>query len=339
MDFLPLMSLVLNDFVPKAIKSVKRSHYSSSDEYKLALKDNRDATRYFNMYSMLDDKLNSIEIMWTGKGLFLVSFVMPRQSQFLTKVLREKIINSIDYTDDDKVAVFLSKTRQTIDEMNITMKLVDMNLHSLLLFQDELATAIFSLSVLINFLLVIGLEKGYFSGHDHPQYAEESIRLAVTILVAVQCSLCLYRLFQTSLVQLPLAYEGDKLLSTSPFLFFPSHLLIASRVSSSKATLLHQRPQEVYDSKEMENILSRFFFLPLECPLWFPREWISLYEVLTSPTAFLTLMNCRYQQLIPEIVIFWCVLCAIFWLQSLYHFSQRPWMRKYKLLAWLLNFH
>jgi hypothetical protein len=203
------LSVVLNDFVPKTIRSVKRSHYSSTEEYKLALKDNRDATRYFNMYSMLDDKLNSIEIMWTGKGLFLVSFVMPRQSQFLTKVLRDKIINSIDYTDDDKVTVFLSKTRHTIAELNITMKLVDMHLHSLLLFQDELATAIFSLSVLINFLLVIGIEKGYFTGQDHPQYAEGRIRVAVTILVAIQCSLCLYRLFQTSLIRLPLAYEGD----------------------------------------------------------------------------------------------------------------------------------
>ena len=274
--------------------------------------------------------------MWTGKGLFLVSFVMPRQSQFLTKVLRDKIINSIDYTDDDKVTVFLSKTRQTIDEMNITMKLVDMNLHSLLLFQDELATAIFSLSVLINFLLVIGLEKGYFSGHNHPQYAEESIRLAVTILVAIQCSLCLYRLFQTSLVQLPLAYEGSHL-----FPLLSSHLLMVPRVPSSKATLLHQRPQEVYDSEEVENILWWFFFLSLECRLWFPREWISLYEVLTSPppSVFLILLSCRYHQLIPEIVIFCCVLCAIFWLQSLYHFSQRPWMRKYKLLAWFLNFN
>lgn len=201
-------SLVLDDFVPKAIKSVKRSHYSTSEEYKMALKDNRDATRYFNMYSMLDEKLNSIEIMWTGKGLFLVSFVKPRQSQFLTKVLRDKIINSIDYTDDDKVAFFLGKTRQTIAEMNITMKLVDMHLHSLLLFQDELATAIFSLSVLINFLIVIGLEKGYYTGQKHPQYAVEGIRVALTVLVCFQCALCLYRLFQTSLIRLPLAYEG-----------------------------------------------------------------------------------------------------------------------------------
>jgi hypothetical protein len=223
---------VLNEFVPKAIRSVKRSHYSSSEEYKLALKDNRDATRYFNMYSMLDDKLNSIEIMWTGKGLFAVSFVMPRQSQFLTKVLRDKIINSIDYTDDDKVTVFLSKTRQTIAEMNLTMKLVDMHLHSLLLFQDELATAIFSLSVLINFLLVIGIEKGYFTGQEHPQYAVGKIRVTVMILVYIQCALCLYRLFQTSLIRLPLAYEGLSL-SLSPSLSLSLCLSLSLSLSPS----------------------------------------------------------------------------------------------------------
>lgn len=198
----------MDDYVPKAVRSVKRSHYSTVEEYKQALKDNRDATRYYNMYSMLDDKLRSIEIMWTGKGLFLVNFVKPRQSQFLTKVLRDKIINSIDYTDDDKVAVFINKTRQTIAEMNVTMKLVDMHLHSLLLFQDELATTIFSLSILINFLLVIGLQKGYYTGHDEPQYAVQGLRITTTILVSIQSCVCIYRLFQTSLIRLPLAYEG-----------------------------------------------------------------------------------------------------------------------------------
>lgn len=204
-----IFDVVMDDYVPKAIRSVKRSHYSTVDEYKQALKDSRDATRYYNMYSMLDDKLRSIEIMWTGKGLFLVNFVKPRQSQFLTKVLRDKIINSIDYTDDDKVAFFINQTRQTIAEMNITMKLVDMHLHSLLFFQDELAATIFSLSVLINFLLVIGLEKGYFTGHSEPQYAVRGLRISTTILVCIQSVVCIYRLFQTSLIRLPLAYEGN----------------------------------------------------------------------------------------------------------------------------------
>jgi hypothetical protein len=238
----------LDDFVPKTIRSVKRSHYSSPEEYKLAVKDNRDATRYFNMYSMLDEKLNSIEIMWTGKGLFLVSFFIPRQSQFLTKVLRDKIIHSIDYTDDDKVSIFLNKTRQTIAELNVTMKLVDMHLHSLLLFQDELATAIFSLSILINFLLVIGLEKGYYSGHSQPQYAVEGIRTAVTVLVCLQCCLCLYRLFQTSLIRLPLVYEGTNTL-------YLDGVSCLGRVHLPETSIQLQRPSEVYHAKEMETLL------------------------------------------------------------------------------------
>jgi hypothetical protein len=211
--------LVTADFFPKYVSAVRRRNYVTSAAYKQAVRDTKDEIRYMNQFSHLNDTVRSIEVLWSGRGLFAVSFSKPRQCSFLTKALRDEIIESIDYTDDDRVEFFLSKVRQTSTEINLTMKYWDLHLNYFLLFQDELSNGIFANGMLINFVMLVGLQKGYFTGDLTPQYANPEIRQVMVALVICQLCLCVYKLFQTSLIRIPLVIDGETPFPLSPPLY------------------------------------------------------------------------------------------------------------------------
>jgi hypothetical protein len=208
--FSRLDSRHVESVIPRQPSAVHRRHFASEAEYEVALREYKDALRQFELYATISDNLRSVEVAWAGKGLFAVHFVIPWKCRFLSKEMKDSLIASIDYTNDDKVAYFLDQTRTTSLEMTLKMFIEDINLQALLMFQDELAAAIFSVTVLINFVMVVSLEKGYFSGHDSPQYSVHSMHTAMVLLVWIQFLLSLYRSFQHALIRLPLIYEGTK---------------------------------------------------------------------------------------------------------------------------------
>ena len=196
-------------FLPTQPSAVRRRHYATEKEYAMATKDYKEATRRFVLFSTISENLRSIEVVWAGKGLFLVNFVLPWKCRFLSKEMKDSLIESIDYTSDDKVAYFLEQTRKISLEMSLKMNLEDNNFQALLWFQDELAAAIFAVTVLINFVMIISLEKGYFTGKENPQYAALSFHSVMIVLVWIQFLLCFYRFFQHALIRVPLIVEGS----------------------------------------------------------------------------------------------------------------------------------
>lgn len=86
-------------------------------------------------------------------------------------------------------------------DMDYKMFLSDNNLSVLLLFQDELLRAVTYLSVVINFIIVVSLQKGYFTGDDSPQYATKSLRDVLAVLVVIQFILVLYKALQVTLLR------------------------------------------------------------------------------------------------------------------------------------------
>lgn len=194
--------------IPRQPSAVHRRHFPSEAEYSVALREYKEALRRFELYATISDNLRSVEVTWAGKGLFAVHFVIPWKCRFLSKEMKDSLIASIDYTSDDKVAFFLEQTRTTSLEMTLKMFLEDINLQSLLMFQDELAAAIFSVTMLINFVMVVSLEKGYFTGDHSPQFSALSMHNAMLVLVWIQFLLSLYRSFQHALIRFPLIFEG-----------------------------------------------------------------------------------------------------------------------------------
>lgn len=125
----------------------------------------------------------------------------PRECSFLTEEIIHFVKESITISDDDKIKTFISKRRVMYWDMDYKMFLSDNNLSVLLLFQDELLRAVTYLSVVINFIIVVSLQKGYFTGDDSPQYATKSLRDVLAVLVVIQFILVLYKALQVTLLR------------------------------------------------------------------------------------------------------------------------------------------
>lgn len=194
--------------MPKIETLFRRERYISKQSYLQALKTQKSSVKYKKVYGYFNDRLRSVEVIWGDKGLFQIHFIKPRECDYLSEELIESIKRGILMNDDEKVRTFLSKSREIHWDMEQKMLLANNNLHLLLLFQDELLSAITYLAVVINFIIVISLEKGYLTGFRDPQYSVKEFVTVMKVLTILQAILTLYKLFQTSLVRVPLIIKG-----------------------------------------------------------------------------------------------------------------------------------
>jgi hypothetical protein len=63
--------------------------------------------------------------------------------------------------------------------------------------------------VFINFLLVISLQQGFYTGHDVPQFEPPEFKTVVRILTVIQVILLLYKLLQTLILRLPILVKEN----------------------------------------------------------------------------------------------------------------------------------
>lgn len=193
---------------PPKLTAVKKSRFGSLVEYKQAKKEYRDMQRYRDAFLYFDNSLRSVEVMWAGVGLFRVHFRLPRECNFMSEESKELLKRKIDYKDDDKVLYFVNQCRTLHDDMKLKMRLADSKFHAIILFQDELVMALCAIAVIINFVVFISLEKGYFTGSSDPVYAADGYSGLVQALVIIQAIFALYKLFQTAVLRIPLIFRG-----------------------------------------------------------------------------------------------------------------------------------
>jgi hypothetical protein len=201
----PTVSSVL---LPTVAPDMQRMRMYDKEGYKRFQKAAKEMERYRKVFSYFDDRLRSIEVVWAGRGLFQVHFVLPRECQFISEELKQRIKDSFDISDDDRVRTFVSKARLMHWDMQQKMIYANNNMQVLLLFQDELLYAITALSVVINFIIIISLEKGYFTGYETPQFTSSGAKFGLRILVLIQFILVLSKLCQVALVRIPLIIRG-----------------------------------------------------------------------------------------------------------------------------------
>ncbi len=135
---------------------------------------------------------------------------MPLECDFLKEETKEAILATLDFGDDDRIKSLLQASSSIHDDVSLKMKLESNQYFRLLLkFQDELDYMICSLAVFINFLLVISLQKGFYTGDTHPVYEPRSYRVVVQVLVIIQLVLLLYKLLQSGLLRVSLVVKGE----------------------------------------------------------------------------------------------------------------------------------
>jgi hypothetical protein len=161
-------------------------------------------------FYVFDDRLRSVEILWGDKGLFRFQFIMPLECSFLNEEIKEDIISGLDFGDDDRMKALVQKVHYIHDDISLK-KSIDGNkyLRLLIKFQDELDYAITGLAVFINFLLVISLQQGYYTGHDEPQFQPPVFKGVVRALTIIQVILLLYKLLQTLILRLPIILKDN----------------------------------------------------------------------------------------------------------------------------------
>jgi hypothetical protein len=165
------------------------------------------AQRFKATYSSYRDSLRTIEVYWTGRGLFQASFVRPRQCQFLTREMKRRIQDRVDLSSDNKVAAFLSELRVASAAMHLQMTLRDNSASFLLMFQTEISMALVLVAFLINFMLMMSIEKGYFSDREDPQFSSPTFERHARWLIYFQCILEVYSTTQVLTLWVPLAVQ------------------------------------------------------------------------------------------------------------------------------------
>lgn len=125
----------------------------------------------------------------------------------MTEEIKNRVKESIEYDNDDRVALFLNNFRIVSTEMKLQMDLKDKNLHFVLFFQDEISTFMISLSFLINFIMSISLQKGYITGSSTPQYSHDMFFKLMAVLQLVQVVGYVTSLVQTLILVAPVARD------------------------------------------------------------------------------------------------------------------------------------
>jgi hypothetical protein len=125
----------------------------------------------------------------------------------MTEEIKNRVKELIEYDNDDRVALFLNNYRIVSTEMKLQMDLKDLKLHFLLFFQDEISTALICLSFVINFIMAISLEKGYFTGNENPQYSNAIFAQLMEVLQVLQVWGYLSSLLQTLILVSPVARD------------------------------------------------------------------------------------------------------------------------------------
>jgi hypothetical protein len=113
-------------------------------------------------YVFFDDDLRSIEIIWDGQ-LERVFFPKPRECQFLTSSLREKIMGEIDYSDEDRVRDLANKAEELGETLKHYKSLNEYSIYRVLGTKvEELKLWSFGLALAMNFIMLISLQRGTF---------------------------------------------------------------------------------------------------------------------------------------------------------------------------------
>jgi hypothetical protein len=250
---------VARGLVPVLSAPVKRSKFPSEAEFNEADRARRVLERVVRDVMFFNERLRSVEIAWGGLGLFRFYFTLPNECYYLTEESKRGIIQDIDFGDDDRVKFFVGKTNAIHDDVSHQQTLQNDFVFILLMrFQDELDYATAALAILINFILIISLQKGYLTGHSDPVYEPKEYEGAVQVLVIAQFIVLLYKLLQTSILSLPLIYKDSRRVSdelayaqanssdtagkrTSDLMFSFGPFVVVSIVCFIIAVLINQR--------------------------------------------------------------------------------------------------
>ena len=195
-------SIVTDKILPE---SVSAKH--SSKPHHFRMEHHRHTERYKATYSSYRAWLRKVEVHWVGRGLFQYSFVKPRLCNFLTRDTKREIKDRIDLNSDSKVISFLGELRVASVAMTLQMRLRDKSLSFLLWFQNEISAFLVVLAFLINFLLMMSLEKGYFSDKESPQFSSSTFEQHARWLVFFQFLIECFSTLQALILRLPLVVQ------------------------------------------------------------------------------------------------------------------------------------
>jgi hypothetical protein len=179
------------------ISTTKSHHNTRLDRY-------INAQKYKATYSLFRERLRVIEVVWVGKGLFQASFVRPRKCEYLTREMKRRIKGKIDLASDSRVNAFLGELRVASGAMKLQLSLRESSTSFLLWFQNEISLSLVLLAFLINFILMMSIEKGYFSGADRPQFSSFRFERNARVLVYLQCIMETYCTLQALILWVPL---------------------------------------------------------------------------------------------------------------------------------------
>jgi hypothetical protein len=184
------------------------SMFDSKKKFRAEEKKKEAEVLYKEAYQFFEGRVRSIEIYW-NKQIQRVTFPLQSECDFIKDSIKDKIKSRIDYTDDDKVDEFLEGVHELQTELKHFEYLnrfgfyryVGQNL-------DSLKTASFALALMMNFIMVISLEKGYTaSGMTTRDYSPAYMKTVQQSLGIVQLvTSCLVLAFK--LINLaPLVYK------------------------------------------------------------------------------------------------------------------------------------
>jgi hypothetical protein len=201
---------IYDDLTPKIPRSMKRYQFATQAEFQHAEKQRAQAMKLVRSFYVFDGRLRSVEILWGDKGLFRFQFIMPLECSFLNEDTKKKVVKSLDFGDDERHKALIQNVYSIHDDVSLKKRIHDHRYFRLLVkFQDELDYAITGLAVFINFLLVISLQQGYYTGHDEPQFQPPEFRGVVRALTIIQVIVLLYKLLQTLVLRLPILVKEN----------------------------------------------------------------------------------------------------------------------------------
>jgi hypothetical protein len=192
-----------------AIPVVRRNQFHNSEEFFKAIKSKQTTVSSIQILSTFESNLRSVEIAWGDLGIFKTYFVLPKEHAYFAEEIRHYFLNLIDFSNDDEISRFLLVISNMLHTTLTTISNIKKNkwLWFFLKFQDEIDNGILILAVVINFIMLISLDKGYFTGREFPQYNPPEFRTAMAVLVICQCALHSYKIVQHYMLYAPTVYK------------------------------------------------------------------------------------------------------------------------------------
>lgn len=197
-DFSESMSFRIDTLLAESFYKDKREFFLQKSKIK-------EQKEFAKAHRFLDDRVKSIEISWNG-NLDRIYFPVPSECAFMTDSAVEAIKSRIDYTSDDKKQNFVKEAEALYDQLQHYEKLHEFAGYRMLAGKrlGWLKGGSYYLALLMNFIMLISLEKNYDAGPKYEPYYMEHIQLALGLVQVCTSSLVLFFLLSE---RAPLVYK------------------------------------------------------------------------------------------------------------------------------------